>query len=110
MIDLTELTQEQNWGVEYACMEANKPIQQENSQIEQANANLPEGESPKELKVLFTPQTYIESVIKSACDSYYKQLVEVKKKNALAMFDALSPAEQAALVAQLGIPDVLPGN
>lgn len=109
MIDLSELSQEQQWGVQYACMEANKPIQQENEQITQANANLPEGESPKELKELFTDQTYLEHVIKSACDSYYKQLLEVKKKNALAMFDALSPAEQAALVAQLGIPDVLPG-
>lgn len=109
MIDLTQLTQQQQWGVEYACMEANKPIQQENTQIEQANANLPEGESPKPLKDLFTPQTYMEHVIKSACDSYYSQLIEVKKKNALAMFDALSPAEQAALVEQLGIPNVLPG-
>jgi len=108
MIDLTQLTQEQNWGVEYACLQANKPIQAENEQITSSNANLPEGEEAKPLKDLFTSQSYVESVIRSACDSYYKQLLDYKKQNALAMFDALSPEEQAALVAQLGIPDVLP--
>lgn len=69
---------------------------------------MPEGEEAKPLKDLFTPQSYIENVIRMAADSYYKQLVEEKKRNALAMFDALSSQEQAALVAQLGIPDVLP--
>jgi len=108
MIDLTQLSQTQAWGLSYACLQANKPIEAENNQIEQANANLPEGESPKPLKDLFTDASYIESVIKSACDSYYRQLVDYKKQNALAMFDQLSPEEQDAIVSQLGIPDVLP--
>ena len=108
MIDLTQLSQTQAWGLSYACLQANKPIEAENNQIEQTNANLPEGESPKPLKELFTDQSYLESVIKSACDSYYRQLVETKKAMAMQMFDELTPEEQAALVAQLGIPDVLP--
>jgi hypothetical protein len=108
MIDLTQLTQEQRWGVEYACMEANKPITTENEQITTSNSNLPEGEEAKPLKELYTPQTYLEYVMKSACDSYYKQLIDYKKKNALAMFDQLTPQQQAALVEQLNIPDVLP--
>jgi uncharacterized protein (DUF3084 family) len=89
-------------------MLANEPIKAENEQIAQANNSLAEGEEAKPLKDLFTAQSYLESVIRSACDSYYKQLLDYKKQNALAMFDALSPEEQAALVAQLGIPDVLP--
>jgi hypothetical protein len=108
MIDLSQLTQQQLWGVEFVTLQANKPIQAENEQIEQSNGNLPEGEEAKPLKDLFTAQSYLESVIRSACDSYYKQLLDYKKQNALAMFDALSAEEQAALVAQLGIPDVLP--
>jgi len=108
MIDLSQLSQQQLWGVEYATLQANKPIIAENEQITSSNANLPEGESPKPLKELFTDQSYIESVIKSACDSYYRQLVDYKKQNALAMFDQLSPEEQDAIVSQLGIPDVLP--
>jgi Spy/CpxP family protein refolding chaperone len=47
-------------------------------------------------------------IFKSACDSYYQQLVEHKKKSALQMFDSLRPEQQAALVQQLQIPDVLP--
>ena len=109
MIDLTQLTQEQRWGVDFATLEANKPIVTENEQITASNANLPV-EDQKPLKDLFTAQTYLEHVMKSACDSYYKQLIDYKKKNALAMFDALSPEQQAALVAQLQIPDVLPSN
>lgn len=110
MVDLSQLTQEQVWGVEYACLKANEPIVAENERITQENTNLPAGQSPKPLKDLFTSQSYIDGVLKSACDSYYKQLVEYKKQKALTMFDALSPAEQAALVAQLNIPDVLPSS
>jgi len=108
MIDLSQLSQQQLWGVEFATLQANKPIIAENEQITSSNANLPEGEEAKPLKDLFTSQSYVESVIRSACDSYYKQLFDYKKQNALAMFDALSQEEQDALVAQLGIPDVLP--
>ena len=107
MIDLLQLTQEQRWGVDFATLEANKPIQTENEQITASNASLPEADK-KPLKELFTPQSYLEHVIKSACDSYYAQLVDFKKKSALQMFDSLSPEQQAALVAQLHIPDVLP--
>ena len=107
MIDLSQLTQEQRWGVDFACLEANKPIVTENEQITASNASLPEADK-KPLKELFTSQSYLEHVIKSACDSYYKQLIDHKKKSALQMFDALSPEQQAALVAQLQIPDVLP--
>ena len=107
MIDLTQLTQEQQWGVDFATLEANKPIVTENEQITASNASLPEADK-KPLKELFTPQSYIESVIRSACDSYYKQLIDFKKKSSLQMFDSLTPEQQAALVAQLHIPDVLP--
>ncbi len=107
MIDLLQLTQEQRWGVDFATLEANKPIQTENEQITQSNASLPEADK-KPLKELFTSQSYLETVMRSACDSYYKQLIDFKKKSALQMFDSLSPEQQAALVAQLQIPDVLP--
>ncbi len=98
MIDLTQLSQEQLWGLQFAVMQANAPIQA-------ANDALPEGEEPQ---ALYTDASYAEMVFKSACNSYYQQLVDYKKKNALAMFDSLTPEQQAALVEQLGIPDVLP--
>jgi Spy/CpxP family protein refolding chaperone len=107
MIDLNQLTQEQRWGVDFATLEANKPIQTENEQINASNASAKQADK-EPLKELFTSQSYLESVIRSACDSYYKQLVDFKKKSALQMFDSLTPEQQAALVAQLHIPDVLP--
>jgi len=107
MVDLTQLTQEQRWGVDYATLKANEPIAAENERITQENASLPDDQK-KALKPLLTSQLYIDSVVRSACDSYYKQLIDFKKTNALAMFDALTPEQQAALVAQLNIPDVLP--
>lgn len=105
MIDLSQLTQEQQWGVEFATLEANKPIQAENEQIEKANETADEA---KPLKPLYTPASYMEHVIRVACDSYYSQLVESKKKLALNLFDSLTPEQQQALVQQLQIPDVLP--
>lgn len=87
MIDLTKLTQEQSWGLAFV--------------VQQLNEGKPEGEAPT------TVQEYADNVFKSACDSYYSQLLAHKKSMALAMFDALSPAEQEALVAQLGVPDVV---
>jgi hypothetical protein len=111
MIDLTQLTQEQQWGVDFACLEANKPIQTENKQITQSNASLPVSEQ-KPLKDLFTSQSYLEHVIKSACDSYYSQLVAHKKKSVDQTFDALTPDQQAfviqAMQQYIPIPDVLP--
>lgn len=98
MIDLTQLTQEQQWGLQFVAMQANEPIQA-------ANENLKEDEEPKPL---YTPESYAEMVFRSACDSYYQQLVAFKKKKAEEMFNSMTPEQQAALVAQLGIPDVLP--
>ena len=110
MIDLSQLTQEQQWGVEFATLEANKPIVTENEQITASNASLPEADK-KPLKELFTPQSYLESVIRSACDSYYAQLVAHKKKTVEQTFDSLSPEQQAfvihAMQQYIPIPDVL---
>jgi hypothetical protein len=96
MIDTTKLSQEQQWGLAFAA-------QQANAAIEQANSGKPESEQ----QALFTPESYAEFVFRGACDSYYAQLIDFKKASALALFNAMSPEEQAALVDQLGIPPVL---
>jgi hypothetical protein len=88
MIDLTQLTREQLWGLQFATM--------------QTNAALPEGSEPT------TPEAYAEVVFRQACDSYYAQLIQHKTQMALNLFNSLSPEQQEALVAQLQIPDVLP--
>jgi hypothetical protein len=97
MVDLTKLSQEQKWGLSYATKLANDATIA-------SNLGKPSGEQ----KPLLTEQQYADSVFRGACDSYYASLLDFKKKNALQLFDALSPQQQAALVAQLQIPDVLP--
>jgi hypothetical protein len=96
MVDLTKLSQEQRWGLAYATKLANDATNASNL-----------GEPSGDQRPSLTEQQYADSVFRAACDSYYASLLDYKKKNALQLFDALSPQQQAALVAQLQIPDVL---
>lgn len=88
MIDLTQLTQEQQWGIAYA------------TQV--CNSQRPEG----------TPEVqtieYATNVFRSFCESYYQLLLERKKELAISQFNALPPEQQQALLDQLQVPDVLP--
>lgn len=103
----TTLTQEQVWGVQYVLQYVVNPaITAENEQIEQRNVGKQDADK-ESLKPLHTEESYIQFVINSAADDYYKQLLQYKKDNALKMFEGMTPEQQAALVAQLGIPDVL---
>ena len=96
MIDLTKLTQEQQWGLEYALKLANDAKAQQHFSL------------PVESKLqVLTKAQYAESVFRSACDSYYASLIEVKRKSAIEKFNALPPLQQAALLTQLQVPDVL---
>lgn len=103
----TTLTQEQVWGVQYVLQYVVNPaITAENQQIAQRNVGKQEADQ-EALKPLHTEESYIQFVINSAADDYYKQLLQYKKDNALKMFEGMTPEQQAALVTQLGIPDVL---
>lgn len=107
-MDITvNLTQEQVWGVQYVLQYVvNPPITAENEQITQRNQGKEEADQ-ESLKPLHTEESYIQFVMASAADDYYKQLLKYKEDNALQMFKGMTPEQQAALVAQLGIPDVL---
>jgi hypothetical protein len=97
VIDTTQLTQEQQWGLTYAMRLANETIEAENS-------NKPvEEQSP-----MLTESDYAEQILRGACDSYYSALLEAKKKMAWERVNAMTPEQQAALLAQLEVPDILP--
>lgn len=96
MLDTTQLTQEQFWGLAFVTQLANEAIEAE-------NANLPEADR----RPLFTAESYAEFVMRAACDSYYAQLIAHKQQLATERFNALSPEDQAALLAQLQVPNVL---
>ncbi len=84
MIDLTKLTQEQQWGLAFETKQFNEGKEE-----------------------AISVQEYAESRIKQICNDGYKALLNHKTQMALSMFQALTPEQQAALVAQLGVPDVL---
>lgn len=84
-----ELSQEQTWGLQYATQEH--------------NARLAEGDTP------LTVEQFTETVVKQIADNHYRQLIAYKEQLALNMFHSLSPEQQAALVAQFQIPDVIQG-
>lgn len=85
IVDLTKLSQQQRWGLQFALLQS-----------------IQEGEPSR------TEQQYADQVFALACESWYSQLIEAKKAKAFELFDALTPEQQAQLVEQLQIPDILP--
>lgn len=93
----TTLTQEQIWGVQYVLQYVVNPeITRQNEALEEADK-----------KPLYTIESYIQHTIGVAANSYYDQLLKYKEDSTIQMFKSMTPEQQAAVVAQLGIPDVL---
>lgn len=115
-IDLTQLTETQLQGVQYATKIANEPLIKQNEQITAENEKItadnvgkPENEQQalKELVTLYTEESYMEFVIRSTADSYYSALYQAKEENFKKTLSSLPPEQLAALAAQFGVPDVL---
>lgn len=104
---LTSLTQNQQWGLAYETQLRNSQVAQQNVQVEQQNKFLPRTQDLIPLKTVQTVEEYALNRLAEMGDQGYSRLIAVKEQKALQMFRALPPAEQAALVAQFGIPDVL---
>ena len=116
LIDLTQLTETQLQGVQYATKVANEPLIKQNEQITAENEKItadnegkPEDEQQalKELVTLYTEESYMEFVIRGAADSYYSELYNTKKKMFEQTLSSLPPEQLAAFAAQFGVPDVL---
>lgn len=84
MVDLTQLSEEQTWGLEYA--------------LQLYNQNLEE-------KVLL--QDFVDQIVKDVAENHYRSLIQYKESIALQMFRSLSKEQQEGLVAQFQIPDVI---
>lgn len=115
-IDLTQLTETQLQGVQYATKVANEPLIKQNEQITAENEKItaenkgkPEEEQQalKELVTLYTEESYMEFVIRGAANSYYSELYNTKKKLFEQTLSSLPPEQLATLAAQFGVPDVL---
>lgn len=85
MVDLTQLTQEEIWGLEFAVMRVN-------------------GADPENTT---TVQEYADNLIRGSAQTHYSELIEYKTQVALNMFQSLTIEQQNQLIQQLQIPDVL---
>lgn len=104
---ITQLSQEQQWGWGFDLQQHNAGITAANERLAEPNSLLPLGVDPQEPRPLLTMEEYLLMRITQIGDSGYASLIRYKEQLALNMFRSLSPEQQAALVAQLQIPDVL---
>lgn len=99
MIDITKLTQEQLWGLEFV-------VSQRNAEIKARNDAIPEG-SGQEPEPLFTRAGYLESIIQSTCESWYGECLKFKEQMATNAAKQLPSETLQALFQQFGVPDAV---
>jgi hypothetical protein len=107
MVDLTQLTQNQIYGLTYTMQAANAQITQENTHAEQWNASRPVNADPLPIKDLYTLQTWADKIAGAIFDNHYSQLLQYKQDVAIQKFYSASPEKQAQALAVLEVPDVV---
>ena len=106
-MNLSDLTQEQQWGLAYEVKLLNDQVDAQNEQITNQNKYIPRDQPEIPLKTKQTVEQYAMSKLAEMGTNGYRNLVAYKEQQALNMFRALPAQQQAALVEQFGIPDVL---
>ena len=104
---LEGLSQTQQWGIAYLLQLYNAERERYNATVADRNRFLPRDQPLLEERPLLDEETYAAKRIAEIADQGYQQLIAFKEQEALRLFRAKSPEEQAALVQQLQIPDVL---
>ena len=98
MIDVTKLTQEQLWGLEFVVSQANAQIKSRNDAIL---------DSDQQPEPLHTRAGYLEMVIRSACDSYYSECLKYKEQQSVNAAKQLPPEVLQTLFQQFGVPNAI---
>lgn len=106
-MNLSDLTQEQQWGLAYEVKLLNDQVDAQNEQITNQNKYIPRDQPEIPLKTKQTVEQYVMARLGEMGNQGYARLISYKEQQALNMFRALPAQEQAALVEQFGIPDVL---
>jgi hypothetical protein len=102
-----KLTQEQKRGWQYELQQHNAGITAANERLNEPNSILPEGVEPQEPAPLLTMDEFLLLRLRQIGDGAYATIIRIKEQQAIEMFRSLTPEQQAALVAQFQIPDVL---
>ena len=116
IVDLTRLTEEQLWGIQYARQTRNEQLEREiegaNSRnvfiVEQNKVRREDDQLPLEpVPTLYTDQSYADFMFVQQCDQWYTQLIAVKEQLVLNMARQLPKEQMEALLQQFGVPDVI---
>ena len=99
MIDISKLTQEQLWGLEFVVSQRNAEIKTRNDAILEKSKQEPEP--------LFTRAEYLESIIRLTCESWYGECLKFKEQMATNAAKQLPPETLQALFQQFGVPDAV---
>jgi hypothetical protein len=98
MIDLTKLSQFQQWGLAHVTRLANEEIERQNAT-----------KRDEEKTPLFTVQTYADKVFSDVCNSYWNQCQEFGlREQIIPKLVSLPFEQQYQLRAQYNIPNVIP--
>jgi hypothetical protein len=106
-VDLSDLTQEQQWGLAYEVRLLNDQVDAQNVQITNQNKYIPRDQPEIPLKTRQTVEEYVMAKLAEMGTNGYRQLIAYKEQQALNMFRALPADQQEALIEQFNIPDVL---
>ena len=104
---LENLSQTQQWGIAYLVQIYNVEAERHNATVAERNRFLPRDQPLLEERPLLDAEAYAELRIKEIANQGYQQLIAFKEQEALRIFRAKTPEEQAALLEQLQVPDVL---
>ena len=104
---LEGLTQTQQWGIAYLLQLYNAESERYNATVEDRNKFLPRDQPLLEERPLLDEESYVAKRMAEIADQGYQQLIAYKEQEALRIFRSKPLEEQAALLEQLKVPDVL---
>ena len=104
------LTQEQQWGLAYLTQLANQNAATANAEAAIFNQGIPDEMASYRKPILPTyadADEFVAAKTAELANQGYQQLIAFKEQTALELFRSKSPVEQAAILEQLQVPNVL---
>jgi len=106
-MDLSFLTEQQQWGIAYEVQVMNQQIALQNEQIDRQNQFVLHNQPLTPHINEETIEGFVTKKLAEIGNYGYSKLISFKEQQALNMFRALPPEQQQALIEQFQIPDVL---
>lgn len=109
MVDVTQLTENQRYGLLFEMGRENTQIEAQNANAAAFNANRPINQPEQAIRELFTLETYAAKLITDRADQLYMQLEQYKEQVALGLFRQANQTKKDQVIQILGVPDIVQG-